>query len=108
MRTLIARFIRKSAQKIAKTKKSQALSPSNGPIHLSDEEILRRLVGLNAGRAEEEKRGLIRWLRPDTSRTPPPRRNPRPQGRREISEGEEGREAAMAQVTGRAGERFVA
>jgi hypothetical protein len=35
------------------------------PADLSDEEILRRLVALNAERAEEEKRGLIRWLRPD-------------------------------------------
>jgi hypothetical protein len=33
------------------------------PVDLSDEEILRRLVALNAERAEEEKRGLIRWLR---------------------------------------------
>ncbi len=30
-----------------------------------DEEILERLVALNHERAEEEKRGLIRWLRPD-------------------------------------------
>jgi hypothetical protein len=30
---------------------------------LPDEEILRRLVALNAERAEAEKRGLIRWLR---------------------------------------------
>jgi hypothetical protein len=35
--------------------------PANPP----DEEILRRLVALNAERAEEEKRGLIRWLRPE-------------------------------------------
>ena len=32
---------------------------------LSDEEILLRLVALNKDRAEEEARGLIRWLRPD-------------------------------------------
>ena len=31
----------------------------------AEEELLRRLVGLNHERAEEEKRGLIRWLRPD-------------------------------------------
>ena len=30
-----------------------------------DAEILRRLVALNAQRAEEEKRGIIHWLRPD-------------------------------------------
>jgi hypothetical protein len=32
---------------------------------LSDDEILARLVALNKQRAEEEKRGLVRWLRPD-------------------------------------------
>ncbi len=35
------------------------------PWPLSDEEILTRLVALNAERAAEEARGLIRWLRPD-------------------------------------------
>jgi hypothetical protein len=35
------------------------------PADLGDEEILRRLVALNAQRAEEESRGLIRWLRPE-------------------------------------------
>ncbi len=35
------------------------------PHDLSDEEILERLVALNHERAEEEKRGLIRWLRPE-------------------------------------------
>ena len=38
------------------------------PESLSDEEILARLVKLNAERAAEEKRGLIRWLRPDYQR----------------------------------------
>ena len=33
------------------------------PATLSDEEILERLVALNAERAAEEKRGLVRWLR---------------------------------------------
>ena len=32
---------------------------------LSDEEILERLVALNAARAREEQAGLIRWLRPE-------------------------------------------
>jgi len=32
---------------------------------ISDEEILKRLVALNAQRAEEERNGLIRWLRPE-------------------------------------------
>src|SRR3712207_7436546 len=31
----------------------------------SDEQILQRLVALNHERAEEEKRGVIRWLRPE-------------------------------------------
>ncbi|MBK8161183.1 MAG: class I SAM-dependent DNA methyltransferase [Rhodospirillaceae bacterium] len=35
------------------------------PADLSDDEILTRLVALNHERAAEEKRGLIRWLRPD-------------------------------------------
>lgn len=35
------------------------------PHDLTDEEILERLVALNKERAEEEKRGLVRWLRPD-------------------------------------------
>jgi len=35
------------------------------PVDLPDEEILRRLVALNAERAEEEKRGIVRWLRPE-------------------------------------------
>ncbi|WP_249779886.1 type IIL restriction-modification enzyme MmeI [Bradyrhizobium sediminis] len=32
---------------------------------LSDDEILARLVALNKQRSEEEKRGQVRWLRPD-------------------------------------------
>lgn len=35
------------------------------PHNLTDEEILERLVALNHERAEEEKQGLIRWLRPE-------------------------------------------
>jgi hypothetical protein len=34
------------------------------PQTISDQEILERLVALNAERAAEEKRGLVRWLRP--------------------------------------------
>jgi len=34
------------------------------PRALADEEILERLVRLNAERAAEERRGLVRWLRP--------------------------------------------
>jgi hypothetical protein len=35
------------------------------PRDLSDEQILEKLVALNAERAEEERQGLVRWLRPD-------------------------------------------
>lgn len=35
------------------------------PANLTDEEILERLVALNAERHAEEERGLIRWLRPE-------------------------------------------
>ena len=35
------------------------------PHDLSDEQILERLVALNAERAAEEKRGIIRYLRPE-------------------------------------------
>jgi hypothetical protein len=33
--------------------------------NLSDEEVLERLVALNAERAKEEAAGFVRWLRPD-------------------------------------------
>ncbi len=35
------------------------------PADLSDEEIVTRLVALNAERAAEERRGIVRWLRPE-------------------------------------------
>ena len=35
------------------------------PADLSDDDILARLVALNKERAQEEARGLVRWLRPD-------------------------------------------
>src|SRR5690606_21265716 len=35
------------------------------PHGLTDEQILERLVALNAERAAEEARGLVRWLRPE-------------------------------------------
>jgi NAD(P)H-dependent FMN reductase len=38
---------------------------TGSPRGLSDEQILEKLVALNAERAVEEKRGLIRWLRPE-------------------------------------------
>lgn len=39
------------------------------PADLPEDEILARLVALNVERAAEEKRGLIRWLRPDYQRS---------------------------------------
>jgi len=39
------------------------------PETLSDEEILSRLVALNAARAAEEKKGIVRWLRPGYQKT---------------------------------------
>jgi hypothetical protein len=35
------------------------------PPDLTDEQILEKLVALNAERAKEEEKGLVRWLRPD-------------------------------------------
>ncbi len=35
------------------------------PHDLTDEQILERLVALNAEHAEEERRGIVRWLRPE-------------------------------------------
>lgn len=35
------------------------------PQEITDEEILERLVALNAERAEEERNGHVRWLRPE-------------------------------------------
>lgn len=38
------------------------------PADLPDDEVLTRLVNLNAARAAEEAQGIIRWLRPDFQR----------------------------------------
>ena len=35
------------------------------PANLTEEEILEKLVALNKERAAEERRGLVRWLRPE-------------------------------------------
>ena len=43
------------------------------PHDLADDEILRRLVELNRERAEEEKRGVIRWIRPECQNPEGPR-----------------------------------
>ena len=39
----------------------------------AEEELLARLVALNAERAEEERRGLVRWLRPEYQAPEAPR-----------------------------------
>lgn len=40
-------------------------APYGWSPELSDEEILEKLVALNAERAAEEAQGLVRWLRPE-------------------------------------------
>ncbi len=35
------------------------------PVDLPDHDLLQRLVDLNRARADEEARGMVRWLRPD-------------------------------------------
>ena len=35
------------------------------PANLTEQETLARLVALNAERADEERRGIVRWLRPE-------------------------------------------
>jgi hypothetical protein len=44
------------------------------PATLTDEEILERMVPLNAERAAEEQQGLIRWLRSEFQTRLPDRR----------------------------------
>ena len=39
------------------------------PVNLRDEEIVERLVSLNAVRSEEEERGEVRWLSPELQRS---------------------------------------
>ena len=42
------------------------------PANLTTEDILYRLIALNEQRVAEERRGLIRWLRPDFQQAPQP------------------------------------
>jgi hypothetical protein len=43
-----------------------AVSRSYGwPLDLTDEQLIQGLVSLNAQRFDEERRGFVRWLRPD-------------------------------------------
>lgn len=44
---------------------SEVFAAYGWPADLSDDEILARLVALNATRAKEEARGHVRWLRPE-------------------------------------------
>jgi hypothetical protein len=44
---------------------SAVLDAYGWPPELGEDEILRRLVELNSARIEEEKTGVIRWLRPE-------------------------------------------
>jgi hypothetical protein len=66
------------------------------PHDLSDEEILQRLVDLNHERADEEKRGVIRWLRPEFQ-------NPQGQRQEQIDlPGAEDEEATPKAIRGKA------
>jgi hypothetical protein len=49
---------------------SVVLDAYGWPVNLTDEEILGRLVQLNAERVEEERTGRIRWLRPEYQKPP--------------------------------------
>jgi hypothetical protein len=44
---------------------AQPTTTRDDTVRALDEALLERLVALNAERADEEKRGLIRWLRPE-------------------------------------------
>lgn len=44
---------------------SATLEAYGWPHGLTDEQLLERLVALNAQRSEEEARGLVRWVRPE-------------------------------------------
>jgi hypothetical protein len=55
----------KGTEEKTQTFVSSASFVANSSLRLSDADILTRLVALNRERAEEEKQGLIRWLRPE-------------------------------------------
>ncbi len=46
----------------------------------AEEDLLTRLVALNQERAAEEKRGLVRWLRPDYQKPKLGVKAPKPEG----------------------------
>jgi hypothetical protein len=66
---------------------------------ISDEEILQRLVALNQERAEEERGGLVRWLRPEYQH---------PQGTAQASLDIKGEQATKAVAGGKAKSPFPA
>ncbi|HSU59950.1 MAG TPA: DNA methyltransferase, partial [Bryobacteraceae bacterium] len=49
---------------------SVVLNAYGWPANLTTEEILYKLVALNEQRQAEERRGIIRWLRPEFQQTP--------------------------------------
>jgi hypothetical protein len=67
------------------------------PADLADEQILERLVALNHERAEEEKRGIIRWLRPEFQ-------NPQGKTQRSVVTEEEGGKGTLTPALSRGGE----
>ena len=62
------------------------------PLDLTDEQILEKLVALNAERAKEEEKGLVRWLRPDFQN--PSGKKPETQPDLPAGEDEEDRQSA--------------
>ena len=59
------RYFRSKAPSDISSRHGRALATAyHWPADIKDEEILERLVALNRERAEEERRGLIRYLRP--------------------------------------------
>ncbi|MDX2055225.1 MAG: type IIL restriction-modification enzyme MmeI [Polyangiaceae bacterium] len=73
------------------------------PHDLTDEQILERLVALNKERAEEEKRGLVRWLRPEfqnpSSKAAPMQQVELPTEPNGDDEDEDGKPALKAKAT---------
>jgi hypothetical protein len=64
------------------------------PPDLTDEQILEKLVALNAERAKEEEKGLVRWLRPDFQN--PSGKKPETQAALPTGEDDEGPQSAPA------------
>jgi hypothetical protein len=67
------------------------------PHDLTDEQILERLVALNAERAAEERRGLIRWLRPEFQN--PSGAKPATQQKLDKTESDDGPDAVVVPAT---------